>query len=437
MSLATPIPAPPRRLGRIALAGLAALWLAGWLATWPTTPAEAPASAPMLVDEGTNAVPLYLAAGVLHRPPAVWPTLKRGQAPTANERAYVAANGRALALFHEARALPAASLGRPDQVALSRYEREADLYNAMKNVVMAANYRFEIALLAGRHAEALEASADCLDAVRKLAGAPGQDLAGLALTEAVAMLHDYHLRPRLAAVLAAPEPALAAYARALDEADRRGNPIENAVLTEGDALFRSSAAAVYDRMGLDTIPDAAERKAAFLDVIGPSRDLRRRWAAHNAALVRARDPRLIRVFDGPPIAEPGAVARAYLGLPFHPAGAIAEVQALDMQLGIRAVLARVLLEQTRFQAMRVRVALTRFERAMKRPAASLAALVPAYLPAVPADPYMPERPLSYDGKTLWSVGADRVDQHGQPAVERDPKNTPGHFGGDEALDYVF
>ena len=67
---------------------------------------------------------------------------------------------------------------------------------------------------------------------------------------------------------------------------------------------------------------------------------------------------------------------------------------------------------------------------------TLSALVPAYLPSVPLDPFAyPAAPLSYTkngAKTiLWSVGPDNVNNHGTPT--RDYKPTSGPAKGDYLL----
>ncbi|MDB5095928.1 MAG: hypothetical protein JWM80_349 [Cyanobacteria bacterium RYN_339] len=75
-------------------------------------------------------------------------------------------------------------------------------------------------------------------------------------------------------------------------------------------------------------------------------------------------------------------------------------------------------------AWRAQVAMELYRRANNKPPADLAALVPTYLPAVPADPFLPEQPLHFANEHMWSVGPDGHDDGGRrgDATVVDPLN---------------
>ena len=63
------------------------------------------------------------------------------------------------------------------------------------------------------------------------------------------------------------------------------------------------------------------------------------------------------------------------------------------------------------------------------PPASLAELVPTYLPVVPIDPW-DGKPLRYAAgppARVWSVGRDGTDDGGKHAADPDDESQPGDF----------
>ena len=85
---------------------------------------------------------------------------------------------------------------------------------------------------------------------------------------------------------------------------------------------------------------------------------------------------------------------------------------------LRGYALRWLTAETRYQGLRVRLARAVYahEHGGQLPP-TLDALVPAYLPALPKDPYRPDQPLRYAGGHLWSVGWDGVDDAGLAPVD--------------------
>ncbi len=103
---------------------------------------------------------------------------------------------------------------------------------------------------------------------------------------------------------------------------------------------------------------------------------------------------------------------------FHPGHAVA-MQAASASFPTLASGSpyKILDAEARFEALRVAVAAELYRRRASRPPAALADLVPAYLPAAPADPYRPDRPLGFAGGRLWSVAWDGTDQQGGVVVQ--------------------
>jgi hypothetical protein len=84
----------------------------------------------------------------------------------------------------------------------------------------------------------------------------------------------------------------------------------------------------------------------------------------------------------------------------------------------QAVPGQLRLENFQMSALRVLIALKRFRIARERLPASLADLVPDYLPDVPVDPF-DGKPLRYSAekRLIYSVGEDLKDSGGSEAEE--------------------
>ena len=77
--------------------------------------------------------------------------------------------------------------------------------------------------------------------------------------------------------------------------------------------------------------------------------------------------------------------------------------------------------QVRLDALRLLIACKRYQRAQGRWPGTLQELVPAFLPAVPTDPF-DGQPFRYDPgrEQLWSVGPDGKDDGGINTGNMDP-----------------
>jgi len=97
------------------------------------------------------------------------------------------------------------------------------------------------------------------------------------------------------------------------------------------------------------------------------------------------------------------------------------------EASVHAVIARSYVETSTLDevGLRVVLAIARYQASTGTVPQSLGALVPEYLDAVPADAWAPDRPVAYipgetlRGITVYSVGQDGADDHGEP--EHAPK----------------
>lgn len=221
-------------------------------------------------------------------------------------------------------------------------------------------------------------------------------------------------RAERARLLALPAPVLAAFLRDLNALDRLQIPLD-ALLTghrdhvvlpagrePGEARlpeglrepFRPALAWVRD--GASRVADARIAKLAARDFWGA------RWVASQ--------------YPAPP-------AVAYV---FHPIDAYARELAAAMPIDAWAH--RVLGAEARFDALRIGLAAELYRRAHGGWPITLQALVPAFLPAVPRDPYAPSRPLGWDGWSVFAVGPDGDDDRARRG--REPGAWPPPFDRD-------
>lgn len=259
--------------------------------------------------------------------------------------------------------------------------------------------------------DALVPAADALHLGRRLLYAEGEpflaNLVGVSIVAAQveALLAD---RKRL---LARARPELAAFLADLHGMDPLERPLGRLLVGERDAEVGMWAG------GRDGAADAKRKSSAFekavFAVLGPM----------IAPDLRVYADRAIELHEGRRFGEYRAYAASlredaslYQWV-LHPAGASARMLAgLMLTMSNAESAMRVLDTEARFDALRVAIAAELHRRDHGAAPASLAALVPAYLPASPADPYRPAAALRYAGGRLWSVAWDGQDQGGQAVL---------------------
>lgn len=127
-----------------------------------------------------------------------------------------------------------------------------------------------------------------------------------------------------------------------------------------------------------------------------------------------------------------AEARAWRGaLPAlnarTPAVAAVRSDTLARTIALHASIPRLLARTLAvLRVARVALAVAEFRARTGEVPASLSALVPAYLPAVPLDPW-DGAPLRYDAGKVWSIGDDQKDDGGTPPPDPDDIDRPGDF----------
>ncbi|MFP5501898.1 MAG: hypothetical protein ACLGIN_05360, partial [Candidatus Sericytochromatia bacterium] len=207
-----------------------------------------------------------------------------------------------------------------------------------------------------------------------------------------------------------PAPELQRFLSGLNRIDAYEAPVEEVtVLAERDVWLR-----IADQLQTKGLPekDAAYDWAVWL-IHGNLNTHSRNLYDGLAAKIAARD------FEG----ADAMVDRLSLPFPqvmlsmlFHP-GDTVSIMLLSIQSTTLGATEKLLAAEARFDALRVRLASELYRRRHGAPPPSLEALVPAYMAAVPADPFKPDRPLRYAKGRLWSVGWDGVDQQGRVATD--------------------
>lgn len=202
-------------------------------------------------------------------------------------------------------------------------------------------------------------------------------------------------RAERARLLALPEPALRALLRDLNALDPIEIPLDRLLGGHRDHALLPA--------GMETGEDRFEEDKQWLvrPLIGYLRE-------HTG---RIADERVARLAERRFAAERAVQARypavgAFTAM-LHPVAALARLTAAEMPVDAWAH--RVLCAEARFDALRTGLALELYRRAHGGWPITLDALVPAYLPAVPKDPYYLQRPLGWDGYTLYSIGPDGFD----------------------------
>lgn len=401
-----------------ALGVLAVLTAAAWTWSRPVLPPPAETTVPPFklgTAAGGDADVVYLpAAQALQNITVDETALQASPTSAPDPKRFVAANQRVLADHRDALEALAAGHAHPafqavgNTDAMRRYIEVNSPYQQLSKLGRVALHD---AFVGGHVERALELAGDTLALVGRYGRSAGEPLfvAGQGSGWTKAWSRDLQLHQ--AAVLKAPTPALRTLLAELDARVRERRTPQDMALGHREWVVRDVAntGSVYEDATFD---------ASALD-----RYLARRLSAHaeaGAALFRPRFDRLLPAFgrrDLTGIATTNAMpavaeARHKLALIFHPAEATA-LTMIWMARGLENNMTAVWTADARIDGWRVKLACELYRRERKAAPASLAALVPAYLPAMPQDPFSATgAPLRFKGDRVWSTGPDGRDDGG-------------------------
>jgi hypothetical protein len=397
----------------------------GWWLAWPPLPHAASQALiaeyePLNVRQ--NALELYLAGAALARD-AAQPeegNYKWNLGPNQRQLMFLKTNPKALALLVEGQNYPLAQLVAPDgEIGL---ERTMALYPALRTLIGLGGMAAWAELAQGEQAIALTHAAATLDAGFKLAITPGAGLVQMSLMQSLLLAPQITLIRHLDQVVAAPPDVLASFVRSLDDIHAREHPAEEIVTCDYFA-----ARSFMRGIGNLDEPGMAARFSDWygFSAFGSPERLTSQLYARYLELLRLRDFAALEREFAPAVRF--GHEREALAMLFHPPEATAATLARALHEGVKKTVPNWLLTQCRLESLRLRLALFRYgkDHAGQAPA-TLGALVPMYLPAIPQDPCKPDRPIRYKEGHLYRVGFDGEDQGGTPAIAiDDPYKQPG------------
>lgn len=390
----------------LGIPGVGALWV--W--SRPVLPAPVADALPEYVGTPVpperDAFPDYLAAGAaLQLPPKeeraeLWRKLAEARTLPPEGAALAAANGAALDAMRAAHRKPELQLMPPRHTTGTRLPTLAGVQDLAR--VGAADVRRRLAQ--GDHAGAFARATDVYTLGRRVRhGQSGSMIISLVGEVIDFRIHDA-LRADAVKVLAAPTPALEAFLKELNALDALERPVEEALRDERDAFARTARAEFPPK-------DQFEREAAEMKFTSAMVDTMKNGFDQQIALVRARDllhANTTSLFDNP--------VKFFVCRLLHGDTMAALSVACDGEASYQGYTEKALIAEGRSDALRVWLALELHRRAAGKRPATIAALVPRWLPAVPLDPFAPGRPMAYRDGRLWSVALDRRDGGGKPEL---------------------
>lgn len=394
--------------GAIALSGAAV-----GVYVWATPPAPPPAAAvpPAVVaavPDRENAYRRYVAAANVIKPLLApegqsWGRYLRlhffDAALPAALKQFVTDNRPALAALGEARRLGGFQSVPPQE----DWGGVRPIYRRFQLLGRLGTLASRRAFAEQRYAEGFEHALAVLALGRRGIQSPGEPLHAGTVGSAIlrrqlqAFGRDAHVLEQ------APLPVLGAFLAELNALDRQARPVDEWLVRERDAFLAQLGT---EELPLDQQAEVRVKAQAALD--------------HQIALLRARDVRG-RELDTRRYQDPGAHLAPRLALHAREMAAYIPLSGLLPSLG-RAEW-RLWIAEAEFDAWRVKVAATIYRRTRGKTPDSLQALVPAYLPALPPDPFRAGATLRFERGRLWSVGWDGQDQQGARPI---PFDRPGY-----------
>lgn len=391
------------------LGALALLTAAAWAWARPALPPPADQTIPPFklgtAAGGAYAADYYLnAARALPATPLDDAALRATPAATPDPVRFVAANRALLEAHRDALASLPAGRAHLDFQALSPLDgraRYAAISGPYRRLMDLGRVALHEAFVAGRSEAGLGLAGDTLALVGRFGRTAGEPLFANAAGSRATSAWSRDLALHRQAVLAAPTAALRALLDELSERAMARRTPQDMALADREwhvRLFQSGEGELADTF-------LARRMAAQAEAAA---ELFRPRFDRVLPLVGRRDLAAVRALQLPP-ASPTEHA---LGVLFHPAAATARAMLLATQPLDEHFLA-IWAADARIDAWRVLLAAELHRRERGGPPASLAALVPKYLMAVPADPFSPTgAPLHFQAGRAWSIGPDGHDDGG-------------------------
>ncbi len=389
------------------LGALVALAVAAWTWSRPVLPPPAATTIPPFkvgTAAGGNAAVVYLpvaqALGNLAIDDA---PLRRSPTSAPDPRRFVAANRRGLHDHRDAIAALSAGHAHPAFQVLGPTDgmaRYVEVSRPYHRLIGLGRVALHAAFLDGQGGAGLGLAADTLALVGRYGRTWGEPLFVAADGSQRTSAWSRDLQLHLAAVLAAPTPALQALLAELEARARERRTPQDMALGHREWIVRHGVAA---------------------------------HAEAGAVLFRPRFDRLLPAFGRRDLtgiattnATPGvSEAQDKLALIFHPAEAAA-LTMIRLTSGLDGAMSAVWAADARVDGWRVKLACELYRREHKGAPASLRALVPKYLPAVPADPFSASgAPLRFVGGRVWSTGPDLRDDGGGRDLADEHGLTPG------------
>ncbi len=394
-------PEPRKPWGRWLAGSLVLGLVATWYATAPEFPLLAPRPVPprTFVANADNAMPYTGLGDVVVFPPGDRENWSRRLLNASFDSKPVPATmGEVVRLNRAALAQVRAASRRPKFRATGDYggellETQVEDFLELGRLTVVA---FRIGGPGGRPDP--DRLVDALGLARRAMWAPQEAASVSELGAAVAESAYDAERAERSRLFALPEADLARLLRGLNALDPLEIPLE--------ALLGGHRDHALLPEGLETGEDRFEARWQWLvrPFLARLRDGAARVADARIAPVARRD------FDAyHEVAKryPSLAAQpvAYM---MHPIDGLARSHGAAMPIADWAH--RVLCAEARFDALRIGLAAELYRRRHGGYPITLQALVPTWLPAVPADPYGPTRPLGWDGWMLSSIGPDGDDQ---------------------------
>ena len=285
--------------------------------------------------------------------------------------------------------------------------KEAPLTPRVRMVAQLGLLAFRARLADGQAPAALDALVDVLTAARRMQYAPDAPILVAAMGARLTHRAYTAIGVEEGRMLALPDAHVVRLASELERLRPLQRPLRPLLRREQtDALMLAGSPALVE--GWDGYDPVTQRLIVAFTAAALPEAARLLDATLDAAV--ARDlPRLRALHAEMMLPVEGHALGQWL---FRPVRSLSRVLAGD------ALPSEVLLgfwqAEVQFDALRVFVARERYRRAHGAWPARLEDLVPAYLPAVPLDPYRSGTPLCYAGDLLYSVGPDGLDQGGKP-----------------------